>query len=38
MYIPILSELIQSFFTEPEYWEYLQRKKLEQEIEELISQ
>lgn len=38
MYIPILTELIQSLFTEPEYWDYLQECKLKQEIEELVSQ
>lgn len=38
MYIPILSELIQSMFSESEYWENIQKAKLEKEVEELLGE
>lgn len=35
MYIPMITELIQSFFTESEYWEVIQENKLNDEVDEL---
>jgi hypothetical protein len=35
MYIPMITELIKSFFTESEYWEFIQENKLNDEVDNL---